>query len=244
MEKSASRKIRPLIITLMVALVAVVVGMGGFTFAKYYSSTGAKTNQATVAKWGFVINANVTDLFGEDYKGEGLAATGSSATGTVVVSADDTTTHNVVAPGTTGSMTFSLSGTAEVLSKLTITASSSSDVILKTSGQEDYVPLKWTLAKNGSPVADCSDLTLAQMIEKINALDDNDQSVAPNTELACAGNYTLTWEWAFTSSGNDAKDTILGQIVAGTETASGDYAGTTTVVQFSITISIEQIQEA
>ena len=88
------------------------------------------------------------------------------------------------------------------------------------------------------------DTVREKMIEKINALDDNDQSVAPNTELACAGNYTLTWEWAFTSSGNDAKDTILGQIVAGNETASGNYAGTTTVVQFSITISIEQIQEA
>ena len=245
MEKSASKKFRPLIITLMVALVAVVVGMGGFTFAKYFSSTGAKSNQATVAKWGFVLNANATNLFDDKYKGTGLATTeGTTQNGTVVVAAN-TEGSNVVAPGTTGSMTFSISGTAEVMSKLTITAESSSDVILKTSGESDYVPLKWTLSKGGQVVDGCQNLTLTAMVAKINELDDQDQQVAPNTQLTCAGDYTLTWEWAFsTDTATDAKDTLLGRSIA--DTLSDDeettHDGTTTSVQFSITISIEQIQ--
>ena len=34
-----TKKIKPFIITAMIALIAVVVGMGGYTFAKYYTTT-------------------------------------------------------------------------------------------------------------------------------------------------------------------------------------------------------------
>ena len=67
MEKGR-KNIRPFIITAMVALIALVVGMGGYTFAKYFTSTGTHSNQATVAKWGFVLSANATNLFGEEYR--------------------------------------------------------------------------------------------------------------------------------------------------------------------------------
>ena len=39
----------------MAALLAVVLGMGGQTFAKYVTTNRAEAEQATVAKWGVVI---------------------------------------------------------------------------------------------------------------------------------------------------------------------------------------------
>ena len=238
MEKGR-KNIRPFIITAMVALIALVVGMGGYTFAKYFTSTGTHSNQATVAKWGFVLSANATNLFGEEYRDtEDLAVTGTD-TGTVVVSAGNKT----LAPGTTGSMTFSVHGTSEVLSKLTITAASTNEVKLEL-GENDYMPVKWTLTKGSQVVDGCDKTTLANVVEVINHLDDQDQAVAPNASLQCEGDYTLSWEWAFTTdTTNDSYDTVLGQIAQGlVSAAEGTYAGSVVGVNFSITISIEQIQ--
>ena len=140
-------------------------------------------------------------------------------------------------------MTFSVSGTAEVLSKLTINASSTSEVKL-VNGADTYYPVKWTLKKDGSAVAGAENVTLAEAVAVINALDDNDQAVAPRTALQAAGNYELSWVWAFSENvANDANDTLLGKIAEGTVSAeTGTYAGSSVAVQFSITISIEQIQ--
>lgn len=234
-----TKKIKPFIITAMIALIAVVVGMGGYTFAKYYTTTGTQSNQATVAKWGFVVTANATDLFGNEYQDSAstdIAVNGTVENGTVVVAA----ASNTIAPGTTGSMTFSVSGTAEVLSKLTINATSASEVKLEL-GENDYYPVKWTLKKDNVAVTGAENVTLAEVVEVINALDDSDQSVAPSAALHAAGNYTLSWEWAF--SQNDANDTLLGQIAQGTVSATeGTYNGSSVSVDFSITISVEQIQ--
>ena len=41
----------------MAALLAVVLGMGGQTFAKYITTTAAPTQSAVVAKWGVVIQS-------------------------------------------------------------------------------------------------------------------------------------------------------------------------------------------
>ena len=241
MQKNTSKKVRPLLVGVMVFMIALVLGMGGFTLAKYISTTETQSNQATVAKWGFVVTANASELFGTEYKGTGLAVTGSSATGTVVVKADTANERNLVAPGTTGSMTFTVSGTAEVMSKLTITATNTNNVVLtKTEDSSTYTPVKWTLKKGEAVVDGCENVQIAKIVDTINALDDQDQEVAPNTQLNCAGTYTLSWSWAF-SDGNDAQDTILGQIASGS-TVTGYTA--TTSIDFGITISIEQIQKA
>ena len=39
----------------MAALLAVVLGMGGQTFAKYVTTTDVESEYAVVAKWGFVL---------------------------------------------------------------------------------------------------------------------------------------------------------------------------------------------
>ena len=46
------------IVVAMVLLLAVVLGMGGTTFAKYITSKDVPVESATVAKWGYVITAN------------------------------------------------------------------------------------------------------------------------------------------------------------------------------------------
>ena len=45
----------------MAALLAVVLGMGGQTFAKYTTTTKTESNTAVVAKWGVVIKADAKE---------------------------------------------------------------------------------------------------------------------------------------------------------------------------------------
>ena len=52
----------------MAALLAVVLGMGGQTFAKYITTTQTETHTAVVAKWGFVLQQkSSTPLFKDNY---------------------------------------------------------------------------------------------------------------------------------------------------------------------------------
>ena len=53
-----------LTIVAVVLMVALVVGMGAMTYARYISSYDSGEQIATAAKWGFVVNADTTNLFG------------------------------------------------------------------------------------------------------------------------------------------------------------------------------------
>lgn len=238
-----TKKIKPFIITAMIALIAVVVGMGGYTFAKYYTTTDTQSNQATVAKWGFVVTANATDLFGEEYVENGeLDVVKTQQQNGVIVAAS---TGNIVAPGTKGSMTFSIEGTSEVRSMLSVYAKSDSDVVLEL-GADDYHPIQWTLTKDGVAVTGAENVTLAEVIEAINKLDNEDQDVAPGAQLKAAGDYVLSWKWDFDISDDvNELDTILGRIAEDPTLAQtgGTYEGSSVSVQFEITIEVEQYEE-
>lgn len=253
---------KPLIIVSMALLLAVVLAMGGVTFAKYISTTGTRTNQANVAAWGFTMEVDATNLFNNNYKnGEAGAETLSvvAEDGKIIVSANADT--NIVAPGSTGYMEFSIHGTSEVPAHLTID-SDYKDIVLKETGEEDYHPVKWTLTKDNAVVGSLQDVTL-EAIETY--IENMDEKIAPNTEYSLDGDYKLTWKWDFsTDAETDAKDTALGMFIANTkyvEEATGvsdssaddfdivaggtdaKYAGTTTEIMFKMTITIVQIQE-
>ena len=219
-----------LVVTLACALL--VMGLGGATLAKYITEKDTDSTAATVAKWGYVISLDATDLFSSDYELNG---------GTVAKKAADDTglsvdgTADRVAPGTEGSMSFSVIGTAEVSSKITFVATGTDVYYDPTSSAGDeYYPIKWTLTKNGSSVLE--NAKLSDVAAKLNA------ESTENAPGAIVNNvYELSWSWAF-SGQNDGYDTYLGNIIAGTGETGTPHASSTST-QFTLKITVEQTQK-
>ena len=230
-----------LVVTLACALL--VLGLGGNTLAKYITTDKTGSQSATVAKWGYVINISDKTLFAKEYEGSGLAVEKENG---VAVSAASTT----VAPGTTGSISFSVKGQAEVLSKLTFTASGSDVYYDPTATDKDeYYPIKWTLTEVDNVNNDDLSLTGVKLSEVVTALRaESRNSVEANTKIDSS--YTLTWEWAFDNTALNAKadeyDTYLGNLAVG-KTGSdlvGSASSYSTEVTFSLSITAQQIQKA
>lgn len=223
-----------LVVTLACALL--VLGLGGNTLAKYITTDQTGSQSATVAKWGYVINISDKTLFASDYSGTNLAVETTEGDG-ISVSAE----ANAVAPGTTGSISFSVKGQAEVLSKLTFTVDGS-DVYYDptaTDGDE-YYPIKWTLTEVDNVNNDDLSLTGVKLSEVVAALrSESRNSVEANTEIDSS--YTLTWEWAL-SQGHDDYDTYLGNTASGVADSDKGTGTANTTVSFSLSITAEQIQ--
>ena len=249
-QKKDNRK-SVFVIALLLLLVA-VIGFGGYTLSKYVTKKSA-SGSASVAKWGYNIDVKAGKLFGTDYKFETNNSTVTTAGAGVTVKSSDA--NNRVAPGTTGFMTFEVTGKAEVLSqiKISIADTDFSDVVLKyTEGKDTtvktYAPVKWTLKKGDETLVDGSTLTAVKT-----ALGNlYKTSTAVNTEIN--DKYTLSWAWAFeTGEDNDQKaennhlDTLLGMIANdATVTANEGYKkadGTSTAIKFTLDISVVQLQK-
>ena len=234
-----------LVIGLLLLLVA-VIGFGGYTLSKYVTKKSVKDNKAQVAKWGFTVTAENNKLFGDKYSNGKIAATDDKLT----VKADSAGT-NLVAPGLSGSMTFTVAGKAEVRAKVAVNvADGYTDVVLNYTVGEDttvktYNPLKWTLKKDDVVVEGCEDLTFAKLVEKLNGMT---ETLNPGVETSLKGVYTIEWAWAFENAANpdtNALDTLLAMYSNNnTITANGDYkvaANTSVKLSFNLSISIEQV---
>lgn len=256
-QKKDNRK-SVFVIALLLLLVA-VIGFGGYTLSKYVTNKSA-TGSASVAQWGYTIEADASGIFGTDYvyntdKAVSIVKTTESTA--LTVSAKNTERTNRVAPGTTGSMTFTVKGKAEVLSqiKISIADTEFSDVVLKyTEGTDTtvktYNPVKWTLKKDGEATALVDGKTLKDVKEALAKLykteAGKDASTAVNT--AIDDKYTLSWVWDFsTNDVNDNLDTLLGMIAHDNSvTANGSYKkaeGTSTEIKFTLDISVVQLQK-
>lgn len=253
MEKQSERKNNRskavIIVIAMLLMVALVVGMGAMTYSRYITSGTTGSQTATAAKWGFVVTVNANDLLGENYtKASGDLATVVTENGVAVKSS---TTSKVVAPGTTGSMTISVDGTAEVLSQLSISvAEGATDISCG-----NYHPIVWTLKKAGTTVFE-----KVSMADLATALTGANEKVESGDSYAST--YTLSWEWSLTDStaNKDAMDTAIGFKAQGksfNDTTTGandgiskyisgvseaDYNSISTSFKFDITVSVEQIQ--
>lgn len=245
-------KRKALIVAVMALLLVAILAMSVSTFAKYTTTTNISSNSAAVAKWGFAASIQANDMFGDAY---GAATSGVASKGTWVANSNDAGTLSVkatsegtevVAPGTKGSMTFSITGTAEVLAQITVTVDASSDVYLtKTDGNKTYNPIKWTLKKDGAAVSGCENTTLSAITGYIEAMD---ELVDPAESYSKAGNYEISWVWALNNSADmlngaadsiDAADTMLGQ-AAISGAPSGYTVSTTVTLNFSIEITQTQ----
>ena len=251
-EKKDNRQ-SVLLIALLLLLVA-IIGFGGYTLSKYITSKSVDST-AQVAKWGFTVDADNSKLFGDQYKWkDNTNGSTTDGTGTLTVKADTAGT-NLVAPGTSGSMTFSVKGKAEVLAKVEMkVAAGYSDVALTlTKDTKEYIynPVKWTLIKNNADVV--TNGTLEAVVAALNGqykVEENKDTatIAIGTEIN--DEYTLSWAWAFEGTAvptgvegltSDALDTLLGQ---GTETEANGYALTyVKTVKFELAISVTQLQK-
>lgn len=251
-EKKDNRK-SVLLIALLLLLVA-IIGFGGYTLSKYITSKSTDST-ARVAKWGFTVDADNSKLFGDQYKWkDNTSGSTTDGTGTLTVKADTAGT-NLVAPGTSGSMTFSVKGKAEVLAKVEMkVAEGYHDIALKlTKDNTDYTynPVKWTLKKGTDDVV--TNGTLEAVAKALNGqykVEENHDTatIAIGTEIN--DEYTLSWAWAFEGTAvptgvegltSDALDTLLGQ---GTATEANGYTLThVNTVKFELTISVTQLQK-
>ena len=245
------RNTRSIVIVGLLLLLVAVIGFGGYTLSKYVTKKSGN-GSATVAKWGFTVDADASELFGKQYKKGVIVEAGTEG---IDVSASTGNDNNLVAPGTTGSMTFSVKGTAEVRAQIEINLNVTNDVVLKYTKDDtagvDYAPVKWTLKLNGAPVKDAENVTLAKIATALNKTG----TYEPNA-TAINEEYELSWTWAFsTGDENDALDTLLGMYVAddskakteGTVLGANTYKavdGTVTTVAFTLDISITQLQQA
>lgn len=237
------------VIGLLLLLVA-VIGFGGYTLSKYVTEK-KETGSASVAKWGFTVTSDAKNLFGKEYKWDGTNSTVNAEGNKVTVKAN-TSAGNIVAPGTTGSMTFTIGGTAEVKAAVAINMTVTKDVVLKYTATGDaaakeYNPVKWTLKKGETKLVENS--TLAKIAEELNK-DAYDETINPGVAYTNAATYTIEWVWDFDANGvgtNDELDTFLGTIASTPSTTTyGNYTkaeGTSTEIKFDLNISITQVKE-
>ena len=231
------------------------------TFAKY-TTAGSATGQARVAKWGVEVTMDADPAFANEY---------SKTTNVITVkSVDDA---NVVAPGTSssevaGGLKFAITGKPEVKTNIDIAFTVTSDVYLKagtyydgtkatkeTDGvksyatfnlAKDYYPvvftLKQTKAAGATVNVELATGNLATIKAFLDAYSTGDDSIyEPKTDLGAE--FELTWESAIGT--NDAADTLLGNLAAGTlptyVTAAHTPADYSLNIDYSLTITVTQI---
>ncbi len=268
-DKKTNKKTRGIIIAAMVLLLIAIMCFCGVTFARYITKSSVPTQQATVAKWGFVVSANAEKLFGKGYNNG--AVTKPDEAGAVV---DVKAATNTVAPGTKGEMTFGVTGSAEVLAqlKMTVKADTLKDISL-TQGGDVYTPIKWKLEKGTDGTTYGTEVAKGTLSEIVNKVNEINSTIKIGESVS--DYYKLSWEWVFDtdadSEDDDVKDTILGYAAKATsaEQTFGNYKvsakatdGTVTVIDtkgttettddvtytaiidinFDLSISVEQIQ--
>ena len=235
MKKQKQKKI--LVVAAIALMIALVSGMGAMTYARYITSSQVPAEQATAAKWGFVVTADTSNLFSSDYTlVSGQYATPTTLDNGIAVSASATANEaNLVAPGTSGSMTVTVSGVAEVRARLTLKS-------LRAGGQKDYLdisipagtdpsddsarkkynPVKWTLSKKvGDEVA--QDVVVEKdLATLLTAFESESTDIPAGSSISVV--YTISWKWDFNAEDDvlSLQDTLIGYKSAGIP-----YAGAT-----------------
>lgn len=249
-ERKNSKK-TTIIIALLLALIA-ILSFGGYTLSKYVTS-GGSTGKAQVAKWGYTLEIDGSNLFGKNYKFDDKASkVTKDTTGLTVKASGD---YNVIAPGTTGSMTFTIGGQAEVKALIAMGINPIKDVTLEMQkaggGEIVYNPVKWTLKKNTHVIPGMQNTTLHAVAGAFHDMIHNSASSVKNPgDKLETTTYELVWEWAyegdpeFPNITNDELDTILGRCANDTSYASyGDWTieKVCTKVEFKLDMQVTQL---
>ena len=241
----------------MVLMVTMVVGMGTMTYSRYVTSKGMESpEQATVAEWGYVLTISYADMFGAKYEGN-VVNDSFTATESDKIDVTAGTSAQLVAPGSSGSMTITLSGNADVLAQLTFdVADSSYDVKLVYGNSQTYNPIKWTLTKKvGDGAAQTLGTANTDFDTIVGLLEGESAKVEAGTAIAETV-YTLSWSWAINASmdasnATNQMDTALGMLAAGKDAAAilaatgltVDTSASVTGLSVQLSASVVQIQD-
>ena len=222
---------------LLIAVLMSTCAISG-TFAKYVTANSG-SDTAQVAKFGVKIDINDDlGMFKTQYAKEDSEYTGSLS----VNSGSDT---RLVAPGTKGEMSFVITGTPEVATRVSIAFGAATKAIQLPAGEytlpagywtnteftlettEVYEPIKFyfgTTPINGETEYT---LTLEELKTAMNTAFTKDYN--PLHDLGQT--YYLGWSWAFdVDADTDFLDTYLGYVAA---TGTAD----TEVLNFTITVT-------
>lgn len=240
---------RNLLLVALLLLVAVFT-FGGYTLSKYIS-TESSDSSATVAKWGFNVSATDNELFGTGYSSkDGTIATVDNESGAAVKVSAESGDALLVAPGTKGAMSFTVSGKAEVASKLSIDFTGSQDIKLVKGSELTYLPILWSAEITGVDGASVeSARELSVLGENINTALSNAGLTAIDVNKDVNVTITISWEWKLTNDESaydkgsssvlsvDECDTALSLFAQGT---TGDFAGSNANLVFKSKLSVKQ----
>ncbi len=188
------------IFALLLAVVVTGYSVSG-TYAKY-TTTMESSDKARVAVWK-VGTAFTIDLFDNTYDNGAVKSKGEE-------------TDKVVAPGTTGSYAFAITGgdelKPEVAYKLDVTVDQE-----KT--KDDTERLRFWLDADSYDGASDKYASISELKSNLgNDLSVEKVEVGKNLNDALS-NHTLHWEWQFSEAEKDTTDTGLGNAADGSTTA-------------------------
>ena len=224
MKKNRTMRIAAVMLVFALLTTCIISG----SFAKYITTGTAASEAARVAKWGVKVEAAADSVKIAD-----------DAYGTTVA-AFQATTGGIMAPGTSkeSAAVITISGKPEVAVKILVEADVTVDRWLDKTGAF-YFPLTVTVGGIAVDLSSCTDA--AGVKNAIKAAIEGaipSATIAPNTDLGDAYNNSLkiSWAWPFGAddnkeSGNDAKDTYL-----------GDQAADGNAATFGVSITVKVIQ--
>lgn len=223
----------------------------GGTFAKYVTTNGG-ADEARVAAFGVKIDiADDMGLFTTTYSSD---ETGTGAYNGDTVSIASGTTPNLVAPGTKGFMTFTITGTPEVATRVSIDFDSTCNAIQLEAKEhtlaagfyeataksvtttEVYEPIKFYFGTKAANTLTDNDytMTLDQLKDKMTTDFTKDYDPNHNFAETNSGSYTLAWQWPFegtvTVNGENVAD-FLDTVLANETTAQQE------ILKFDITVT-------
>ena len=212
-EKSKNGKRLALILIALLLIVA--VAFGAYTYSRYVSRQQG-TGSATVATWGYSVeikNTNTTatptdnDFFYQYYdSADGSTVTGVADDGGNTIIAG-TNAEGYVAPGVSGSLTFSVTGKAEVSAVVDVVLDNVQDVALVVTPTSSgttfyYLPVVFTLTDNSttklinSPVIG----SLAKVSAALETAFGTGKVIPATNTADINYSFELKWAWAFTNS--------------------------------------------
>lgn len=191
------KKIFIILIGFLELLTVIVIIKVKGTYAKYTTAVKGSAT-AKVACWNINTINNIKDLFASSYLN--------------VI--DGTEEQGVIAPGTSGTYFFTIKGDVETSYTLSIVASGTDNVNGAISG---YNPIKYSFTKpntgtdkDKNPTITTEGMTFEELRKAINDIDDGSQIHKAGTLRGDV--YTIGWKWE--KDGDNAKDTLLGNLVA------------------------------
>ncbi len=186
-----------ILIGILELLIVIIVITFEGTYAKYITS-GKGSDSARVARWNINTTNNIKDLFASSY--------------TNII--DGTEEQGVIAPGTSGTYFFTISGDVETSYTLSIVASGTDDV---NGAIKEYNPIKYSFTKPNTgndkdkkPTITIDGMTFEELKKAINDIDDGSQ--IHEAGVLNGDIYTIGWKWE--ADGDNEKDTLLGNLVS------------------------------